>query len=79
VATGDSGCEAYTAIAWGCGIEPRKIRYRKGRGFVFARRQHVDGEALRQLTLQDVVVFSVEELGAVGRQMEGLEAAAPSE
>jgi hypothetical protein len=25
VATGDSGDEAYTAIALGCGIEPRKI------------------------------------------------------
>ena len=25
----------------GCGIEPRKIRYRRGRGFLFARRQHV--------------------------------------
>src|SRR5262249_36575626 len=25
----------------GCGIEPRKIRYRRGRGFSFARRQHV--------------------------------------
>jgi putative tryptophan/tyrosine transport system substrate-binding protein len=25
----------------GCGIEPRKIRHRRGRGFSFARRQHV--------------------------------------
>src|ERR1700681_3392052 len=25
----------------GCGIEPRKIRYRRGREFLFARRQHV--------------------------------------
>src|SRR5215468_11903866 len=25
----------------GCGIEPRKIRHRRGRGFLFARRQHV--------------------------------------
>src|SRR6516162_1255109 len=25
----------------GCGIEPRKIRYRRGRGSLFARRQHV--------------------------------------
>jgi hypothetical protein len=24
----------------GCGIEPRKIRYRRGREFLFARRQH---------------------------------------
>jgi hypothetical protein len=25
----------------GCGIEPRKIRYRRGREFLLARRQHV--------------------------------------
>jgi hypothetical protein len=25
----------------GCGIEPRKVRYRRGRVFLFARRQHV--------------------------------------
>jgi hypothetical protein len=25
----------------GCGIEPRKVRYRRGREFLFARRQHV--------------------------------------
>src|SRR5438034_1161620 len=27
----------------GCGIEPRKVRYRRGREFLFARRQHVGG------------------------------------
>ena len=31
--TGDSGCEAYTAIAWGVGLEPRKIIQRRGREF----------------------------------------------
>jgi hypothetical protein len=40
VATGDSGCEAYTAIAWGVGLS-HESRDRRGRGLSFARRQHV--------------------------------------
>jgi len=30
---GDSGCEAYTKIAWGVGIEPRKVIRRRAEGF----------------------------------------------
>ena len=30
MATGDSGCEAIHSDCMGCGIEPRKVRYRRG-------------------------------------------------
>jgi len=46
VATGDSGCEAYTANCMGCGIEPRKVIRRRGRGFSFAR-SNMCGTAMR--------------------------------
>jgi hypothetical protein len=35
VTAGDSGCEAYIAIAWGVGLSHERS------GFSFARRQHV--------------------------------------
>jgi hypothetical protein len=40
VATGDSGCEAYTAIAWGVGLSHERSDI-VGAEFLFARRQHV--------------------------------------
>jgi hypothetical protein len=41
VAAGDSGLRSVHSDCMGCGIEPRKIRHRRGRGFSLARRQHV--------------------------------------
>src|SRR5436190_6594251 len=40
VATGDGGCEAYTAIAWGVGLSHERSDIAGAEGFHFARRQH---------------------------------------
>src|SRR5215472_7240717 len=41
VATGDSGCEAYTAIAWGVGLSHERLDIVGAESFLLARRQHV--------------------------------------
>src|SRR5213082_2246553 len=51
VATGDSGCEAYTAIAWGVGLSLVRSDIAGAESFhslpPFCRRRALDGAALR--------------------------------
>src|SRR5206468_459208 len=61
----------------GCGIEPRKVRYRRGREFLFARRQHVGGtvgalslcwwlQRHRFLAISIMFVLAVPVVGSIG-------------
>src|SRR5437764_10770258 len=61
----------------GCGIEPRKVRYRRGREFLFARRQHVGGtvgalslcwwlQRHRFLAIAIMFVLAVPVVGSIG-------------
>jgi hypothetical protein len=52
VATGDGGCEAYTAIAWGVGLSHERLDIAGAEGF-----HSPEGNARQRQTLRFLVSF----------------------